>query len=368
MTLPQLRTSLYDLHVRLGAKMVPFAGYDMPVQYPDGIIAEHLHTRAAASLFDVGHMGQILLHCPLEDLARLVPTDLAALQPMQTTYSLLLNAGGGVIDDLMITRLNAAGDQWFLIVNAALKLTDLAFLQEYIPAAQTLTLRDDLGLLALQGPGAVAAMERICPSAATLRFMHYGQYDIPGHGVMRVWRSGYTGEDGFEISLPSDQTESFVTALLAIPGVKPAGLGARDTLRLEAGLCLYGHELDETISPIEASLNWVVSPARRAKADFPGAQRILEELQQSASRRRVGLLLPGRAIVREGNIVLSASGHEIGHVTSGGYSPTLDTAIAMAYIRPAHAKIDLIVQLPLRGRAIPARVVKLPFVPHRYMR
>ncbi|MGB4100680.1 MAG: glycine cleavage system aminomethyltransferase GcvT [Alphaproteobacteria bacterium] len=368
MTLPQLRTSLYNFHTRHGAKMVSFAGYDMPVQYPEGIIAEHLHTRAAASLFDVGHMGQILLHCPLEDLARLVPTDLAALQPMQTTYSLLLNNHGGVIDDLMITRLNPEGDQWFLIVNAALKRTDLEFLQEHIPTARTLTLRDDLGLLALQGPGAVAALEKICPSAVALKFMHLGQYDIPDHGVLRVWRSGYTGEDGFEISLPSDQAESFATALLELPNVKPAGLGARDTLRLEAGLCLYGHELNETISPVEASLNWVVSPTRRAKADFPGAPRILEELQQSASRRRVGLLLPSRAIVREGNKVLSAGGNEIGFVSSGGYSPTLDTAIAMAYLTPAQAMVDLVVQLPLRGRAIPARIVKLPFVPHRYMR
>ena len=368
MTTPQLRTSLYDLHVRLGAKMVPFAGYEMPVQYPDGIIAEHLHTRAAAGLFDVSHMGQIVLHCPLEDLARLVPSDLAALAPMQTVYSLLLNDRGGVIDDLMITRLNAAGDQWFLIVNAALKQIDYAFLKDRIPAAQVLTLHDDRALVALQGPGAVAAMDKICPAALTLQFMHAGYYEIPGHGAITVWRSGYTGEDGFEISLGADKAEDFVAALLAMPGVKPAGLGARDTLRLEAGLCLYGHELDESVSPIEAALNWVVSPTRRAKADFPGAQRILDELQQSAPRRRVGLLLPGRAIVREGNKVLSAGGYEIGYVTSGSYSPTLDTAIAMAYVRPSHAKVDLVVQLPLRGRSVSARIVKLPFVPHRYMR
>jgi aminomethyltransferase len=367
MTMSQLRTSLYDLHVRLGAKMVPFAGYEMPVQYPDGIIAEHHHTRKAASVFDVGHMGQIVLDCPLEVLARLVPSDLAALAPMQTTYSLLLNDNGGVIDDLMITRLNAAGDQWFLIVNAALKQIDYAFLQDKIPTARTLTLRDDLALIALQGPGAIAAMDAICP-ASLLKFMHLGQYGLADYGTVSIWRSGYTGEDGFEISLPADKADKFVSALLALPNVKLAGLGARDTLRLEAGLCLYGHELDETISPIEASLNWVVSPTRRAAADFPGASRILDELVHSAPRRRVGLLLAGRAIAREGTIVQDAGGRDIGIVTSGSYSPTLDAAIAMAYVKPAHAAVDNVVQLSLRGRPVSARIVKLPFVPHHYVR
>lgn len=347
--------------------MVPFAGYDMPVQYPDGVIKEHLHVRNAAGVFDVSHMGQIALHCPLAALARLVPSDLAALAPMQTVYSLLLNARGGVIDDLMITRLNAVGDRWFLVVNAGRKHVDLAHLKAQLPEAQSIILHHDRALIAVQGPGAAAVMRVIGPEAAALTFMRAAQIELPGIGAVMITRGGYTGEDGFEIALPNAKAEKFMDALLAQPGVQPAGLGARDTLRLEAGLCLYGHELDETISPVEAALNWVIAPARRQTADFPGAARIMQELQHGPKQRRFGLLLAGKAIAREGAEVLNMGGEIIGSVCSGGYSPTLDTAIAMGYLRPGTA-LGAAVQVMLRGRGLPAKIVKLPFVPHRYAR
>lgn len=361
------RTALYDLHQKLGAKLVPFAGYEMPVQYPDGIIKEHKHTRAAAGLFDVSHMGQVTLHCPLEDLAKLLPADLAGLVPGQTTYSLLLNDTGGAIDDLMVTRLSAAGDEWFLVINASRKQLDHAHLRAHLPRAATNILHGDRALLALQGPQAVDVMRGYCPEALTLRFMH-GAAFTTAQGKLFITRSGYTGEDGFEISVAAAQATALAEQLLTDARVKPIGLGARDTLRLEAGLCLYGHELDETVSPPEARLNWVVHPARRQAADFPGAERILREIKQPPARVRVGLLPEGRAIAREQTPIADAAGNAIGTVTSGTFSPTLERPIAMGFVPPTHAAPDTVVHLALRGQQLPARVVKLPFVPHRYVK
>lgn len=361
------RTPLHALHQELGAKLVPFAGYEMPVQYPDGIIKEHKHTRAAAGLFDVSHMGQVTLHCPLTELAALLPTNLQALAPLQTSYSLLLNATGGVIDDLMVTRLNEAGDEWFLVINASRKQIDHAHLRAHLPHATRNVLHNENALLALQGPEAVQVLQRLIPGVEALSFMH-GGYFSTAYGRLFITRSGYTGEDGFEVSVPANHATALARQLLADAAVKPIGLGARDTLRLEAGLCLYGHELDETISPPEARLNWVVSPARRAAADFPGAQRILQEISGKPNRCRVGLLPEGRAIAREHTPVLDEAGNSIGTVCSGTFSPTLERPIAMAFVPPAFAQNDTTVFLNLRSQKIPARVSKLPFVPHRYAR
>lgn len=360
-------TPLHALHQELGAKLVPFAGYEMPVQYPDGIIKEHKHTRAAAGLFDVSHMGQITLHCPLAALAALLPADLAGLAPMQTVYSLLLNEAGGVIDDLMVTRLNEAGDQWFLVVNASRKLIDHAHMRAHLPQATTDILHNDRALLALQGPQAVAVMEQFLPEAVKLRFMHAGSF-FSEFGQLFVTRSGYTGEDGFEISVLAAQSVELAKRLLADERVKPIGLGARDTLRLEAGLCLYGHELDETVSPSEARLNWVVGQGRRARADFPGAQRIMAEIGAKPSRCRVGLLPEGRAIAREQTPIFDAADKPIGIVCSGGFSPTLERPIAMGFVPPEQGTAGNMVFLELRGQKIAAVVAKLPFVPHQYAR
>jgi len=360
-------TPLHSLHQELAAKLVPFAGYDMPVQYPDGIIKEHKHTRSIVGLFDVSHMGQITLHCPLAALAKLLPSDLAALAPMQTSYSLLLNEAGGIIDDLMVTRLNEAGDQWFLVVNASRKLIDHAHLRAHIPQATTNQLHNDRALLALQGPQAVTVMETLLPEAVKLRFMHAGSY-FSEYGQLFVTRSGYTGEDGFEISVPAPQAIAIAKRLLADERVKPIGLGARDTLRLEAGLCLYGHELDETISPPEARLNWVIGNGRRAQADFPGSQRIMAEIGAKPARYRVGLMPEGRAIAREQTPIFDANGKSIGIVCSGGFSPTLERPIAMGFVPSEHSAVGSQVFLELRGQKIAAVVTKLPFVPHNYVR
>jgi aminomethyltransferase len=360
-------TPLHALHERLGAKLVPFAGYAMPVQYPDGIIQEHLHTRAAAGLFDVSHMGQVTLHCALPELARLLPTDLAALAPLQTSYTLLLNECGGVIDDLMVTRLNAAGDAWFLVVNASRKHIDVAHLRSQLPDSARVLLHDDRALLALQGPQALTAMATLLPAATGLRFMHGGWFES-AFGTLFITRSGYTGEDGFEISVPSQHAVQLTETLLALPQVKPMGLGARDTLRLEAGLCLYGHELDETISPAEARLNWVISKARRTSADFIGAKRVLAELAAAPARVRVGLVPDGRGIAREQTVITDLAGATIGLVTSGGFSPTLQRPIAMGLVPPEQAAAEQPVMLIVRGQPTPARVAKLPFVPHNYVK
>jgi aminomethyltransferase len=361
-----LPTPLTEWHRVQVAKLVGFAGYSMPVQYPDGIIKEHLHTRAAAGLFDVSHMGQVRIHCPLTELARLLPTDLAALGVMRSAYSLLLNQAGGVVDDLIITRLNSAGDEWHCVINAARKHYDLDYLRQHLPQAQ-FQLHDDRALLALQGPLAVSVMQRLWPAATQLGFMQACHIDSDW-GELFVTRSGYTGEDGFEIGVAAETVVAMAESLLRHDEVKPAGLGARDTLRLEAGLCLYGHELDETITPTAAKLAWVIGKARRQAQDFFGAEIIMKEMSAGAARQRVGLQPEGRAICREPSPIKNAAGAIIGAISSGGFSPSLNRPIAMGYVDQAYAKPDTAVYLELRGQSIPARVTALPFIPHKHVR
>ncbi len=363
-------TPLHALHQELGARMVPFAGYEMPVQYPAGIIAEHQHTRSAAGLFDVSHMGQAVLRGddPAAAFERLVPGDITGLAPGAMRYTLLLNDAGGILDDLMVTRPNAAGtaDQIYLVVNAACKDADFEHIEKQLQGNATLDRADDRALLALQGPQAAAVLARLAPAAGDLVFMQASGMTLDGVDCF-VSRSGYTGEDGFEISLPADAAEAVARRLFSEPEVEPVGLGARDSLRLEAGLCLYGHDIDTTTTPVEAALTWAVAKRRRESADFPGAATILDQLKDGAVRRRVGLLPEGRAPVREGALVRDSEGNEIGRVTSGGHSPTLERPIAMGYVAAAFKEPGTEVQVDLRGRSVTATVAALPFVePHYY--
>ncbi len=364
-------TPLNALHKELGARMVPFAGYEMPVQYPAGIIAEHSHTRAAAGLFDVSHMGQAVLHGgdPAAAFERLVPGDITGLAPGAMRYSLLLNKEGGILDDLMVTRPGEPGsqDQIYLVVNAACKDDDFAHIGEQLQGEATLERADDRALLALQGPQAAAVLARLAPAADELVFMRAAAMTLDGVDCY-VSRAGYTGEDGFEISLPADAADALARRLLGEPEVEPVGLGARDSLRLEAGLCLYGHDIDTTTTPVEAALMWAVAKRRRESADFPGAAIILDQLKGGAARRRVGLLPEGRAPVREGAAISDNDGNEIGRITSGGHSPTLGRPIAMGYVATAFAEPGTEVQADLRGRPLTAAVAALPFVEHRYYR
>jgi aminomethyltransferase len=366
------RTALYDLHVKLGARMVPFAGYAMPVQY-EGIIAEHRWTRAHAGLFDVSHMGQRFLSGPdhattAAALERLAPGDFASLKLRQMRYTLLLNDDGGIVDDLMVTRSNSAEDDGTLglIFNAVRKEVDDAYVRERLSAGVTLLAAEDRALLALQGPEAAKVMARHCPKAGELTFMTATSAEFDGMDCA-VSRSGYTGEDGFEISVPAKNAVAVAEALLADKDVKPIGLGARDSLRLEAGLPLYGHELDETTSPVEAGLTFAISKRRRTEGGFPGAKRILRELAEGASRQRVGLQPEGRAPVREGAEILAPSGASIGRVTSGGFAPSLEVPIAMGYVENYYTKLGSKVVLKGR-REEPAEVVHFPFVPPNYHR
>jgi aminomethyltransferase len=363
---PLKRTPFHALHCELGAKIVPFAGYEMPVQYPAGILAEHLHTRAQAGLFDVSHMGQIRLAGAdaIGALERLVPSDLRALPPMRMRYTHLLNEEGGILDDLMATRV---ADGLFLVVNAARKEGDLAHLQDRLGAGVTVELLADRALLALQGPAAAAVLSRFAPGIAQLGFMNAAETTIDGRPCL-VTRSGYTGEDGFEISLPASDAEAFARRLLAQPEVGPIGLGARDSLRLEAGLCLHGHDIDESTSPIEADLVWTIGKRRRAEGGFPGAARVLRQLAEGAPRKRVGILPEGRAPAREGTEIVDAAGNRIGRVTSGGFGPSVGGPIAMGYVDRAHAAEGTALQLLVRGVPRPARVIRLPFVPTHYYR
>ena len=366
-----LRTPLHALHLALGARMAPFAGYDMPIQYPTGVLAEHLHTRTAAGLFDVSHMGQAILSGPhaAARLETLVPGDLAALGEGRIRYTQFLNESGGILDDLMVTRLPPApnGDErLFLVVNAACKAQDFARLGAALPDL-SLDVLDDRALLALQGPQAAAVLATLAPGFADMPFMSLREGRF-GAIPLTVTRSGYTGEDGYEISLPASEAEAFAQALLAHPHVQPIGLGARDSLRLEAGLCLYGHDIDETTSPVEAALTWSISKRRRAEGGFPGANRIQRELREGPPRLRVGLLPEGRAPAREGTIITDEAGVEIGVVTSGGFGPSLNGPLAMGYVAADHAVLKTPVRLIVRGKPLPARVVALPFVPNRFYR
>ncbi|HVH74345.1 MAG TPA: glycine cleavage system aminomethyltransferase GcvT [Stellaceae bacterium] len=360
------RTPLYPLHLRLGAKMVPFAGYEMPVNYPAGILAEHLHTRAKAGLFDVSHMGQMRLAGSAADraLESLVPGDVIGLAPARMRYTLLLDAAGGILDDLIVTR---APDELRLVVNAARKHADLADLRERLGIGVAVELLDDRALIALQGPAAAAVLGRFLPGIGSLSFMSAREASLAGRRAI-FSRCGYTGEDGFEISLAAKDAEAVAERLLAEPEVMPVGLGARDTLRLEAGLCLWGHDIDETTTPIEADLAWTIAKRRRAEGGFPGAAKILRQLSEGAGRKRVGIRPDERAPAREETPIVDAAGRPLGRVTSGGFGPSVGGPIAMGYVEAGHAAEGSPLGLFVRGARRPAHVVRLPFVATRYYR
>jgi aminomethyltransferase len=370
---PLQSTPLVDEHRALGARMVPFAGYLMPVQYADGILAEHVWTRTHAGLFDVSHMGQAMIAGPdhattAAAVEALVPGDIAGLAPGRIRYTQLLTPEGGIVDDLMVTRLAdpAEDGRLFAVVNASRKDGDFALIAAGLPAGVTLTPMPERALLALQGPEAAAVMRRLSPTADDFAFMAGGPATVAGFAC-HVSRSGYTGEDGFEISVANGDAVALWQALLADPAVKPIGLGARDSLRLEAGLCLYGHDIDETTSPVEAALVWSIGKRRREQGGFPGDARIRRELAEGPSRKRVGLKPEGRAPAREGTEV-QADGRTIGVVTSGGFGPTIGGPVAMGFVETAFAAPGTKVTLIVRGKPLPAEVVTLPFVPARYKR
>jgi aminomethyltransferase len=360
-----LRTPLHALHRELGAKMVPFAGYDMPVQYPDGILKEHLHCRASAGLFDVSHMGQARIDgaAAVAALEALVPGDIAALAPGRMRYTMFTDDKAGILDDLMVT---ARGDGGFMVVlNAACKADDMAHLEAGLTGGARATLMDDRALLALQGPKAVEVMARLAPGAEGMKFMSAAEMTVAGIECF-VSRSGYTGEDGYEISVAAVEAEALARRLLTEPEVAPIGLGARDTLRLEAGLCLYGHDIDTTTTPVEAGLAWTISKRRRAEGGFPGAARIQRELAEGPPRKRVGIRPEGRAPARDGTAIADSAGHPVGTITSGGFSPSLGAPVAMGYVASAAAAPGTALALDVRGKALAARVADLPFVSHRY--
>lgn len=370
MTAELLWTPLHELHVRLGARMVPFAGYAMPVQYPAGILAEHRQCRTAAALFDVSHMGQLRLVGPdaAAALESLVPVDIVDLGVNRQRYALFTNASGGILDDLMVTRRE---NDLFVIVNAACKDADTRHLVANIGHRCTVVPMPERALLALQGPQAVTALARLNPAVAGLVFMTGGTFTLAGAECF-VTRSGYTGEDGFEISVPAAAAVTLAEALLAQAEVAPAGLGARDSLRLEAGLCLYGHDIDETTSPVEAGLSWAIQKVRRpggARAGgYPGAAVIEAHLAGGAPSKRIGLIGLERAPVREGTTIVDAHGRKLGTVTSGTLAPTVNQAVAMAYLPPDHAAAQHEVYAEVRGKHLPMRVSPMPFNPHRYFR
>lgn len=363
---PQLkRTPLHALHVALGAKMVPFAGYEMPEQYPAGIIKEHLHTREHAGLFDVSYMGQAMLSGgdPARVLERLTPADLVGLRDGQMRYALLLNDSGGIKDDFMAARLPNER-ALFLIVNAATRDADFAFIAERSKGSAQL-LPQSRALLALQGPKAEAVLARHAKGVENLGFMKIGRVTVAGAPAI-LSRSGYTGEDGFEISLEEADAERVARALLGENEVLPIGLGARDSLRLEAGLCLYGHDIDETTSPIAAGLSWTIGKRRKLAADFPAAELLMTELFQGTKRKRVGLRLHDKILACEGGKIVDANGKAIGRVTSGGFGPSVGAPIAMGYVDVAFAADGTELSLMVRDAACVATVVPMPFVPHRY--
>lgn len=368
------KTPLHALHVELGARMGPFAGFDMPIHYPSGVLAEHLHTRKAAGLFDVSHMGQALLdgadHANLAAFVEtLVPADIMGLAPGRQRYTQFLNESSGVIDDLMVTRAPGADGVLRLVVNAARKAIDFALIRARLPAGVRLTSLDEMALIALQGPLASPTLTRLAPGEGLERMPFMSARPVRLGGVETfVSRSGYTGEDGYEISLPAARADMLARLLLSQSDVAPIGLGARDSLRLEAGLCLYGHELDESIDPVEAGLAWSIQKRRRVEGGFPGAERIRNALTNGANRRRVGLRPDGRAPAREGTKIVSTEGAEIGVVTSGGFGPSVGAPIAMGFVERAYAPIGTAVGLIVRGKTLGAHIAPLPFHPHAYYR
>ena len=367
-----LKTPLYDLHVELGARMVPFAGYSMPVQYPAGLMAEHLHTRAAAGLFDVSHMGQLRLEGldAATAFESLMPVDVIDLPVGKQRYGLLLNDAGGIMDDLMFFN---TGDSIFIIVNGACKAVDIAHIQQKIGSRCNVIPMPEYALLALQGPQAVTALSRLAPGVDKLVFMTGGRFDVAGCDCF-LTRSGYTGEDGFEISVHNDQADKLARALLAQPEVKPVGLGARNSLRLEAGLCLYGNDIDTTTTPIEASLNWAIQKVRRtggARAGgFPGFQKVLAQLADPTqlTRKRVGLKALERIPVRDHTALHSLGGEVIGEVTSGLLGPSINQPVAMGYVSPEFSSIGTQVNAMVRGKPVLMQVCAMPFVANNYFR
>lgn len=378
-----LKTPLHALHIERGARMVPFAGYSMPVQYPAGLLAEHKHTRTSAGLFDVSHMGQLLLRGPDAAAAfeTLMPVDVIGLAPGKQRYGLLLTDAGTILDDLMFVNrgpiaASEHGDpapEIFVIVNGACKAGDIAHMRARIGHRCEVVTLPEQGLLALQGPQAVIALQRLVPGVETLVFMTGGAFAWQGAPLF-ITRSGYTGEDGFEISVRGDRTEAFARALLAQPEVRPVGLGARNSLRLEAGLCLYGNDIDTTTTPVEAGLNWAMQKVRRSggarAGGFAGADRVLAQLDGTAplARVRVGLKALERVPVREHTALHSVDGAALGVVTSGLLSPSLDVPIAMGYLPPSHSAVGTVVHALVRGKPVPMQVSALPFVPNRYYR
>ena len=367
-----LTTPLHALHRELGARMVPFAGYDMPVQYPAGVLKEHLHTRAHAGLFDVSHMGQIRLTGAnaAKALETLVPVDIIDLPVGMQRYAMFTNENGGILDDLMVA--NIGNDELILVVNAACKNQDLAHLQQHLTGQCDIQpLFEERALLALQGPEAVTVLARLAPEVANMTFMQFAKVTLLGADCY-VSRSGYTGEDGFEISVPADQADALARRLLAEPEVAPIGLGARDSLRLEAGLCLYGHDMNTETTPVEASLLWAISKVRRADGaragGFPGAEQIFAQQQAGVSRKRVGLLPQERTPVREGAEIVDANDKPIGTVSSGGFGPSLGGPLVMAYLDSAYTALDSEVWAIVRGKKVLMRVSKMPFVAQRYFR
>ena len=373
MTETLFTTPFHAMHVDAGAKMVPFAGFDMPVQYAMGVKQEHLHCRTQVGLFDVSHMGQVRLTGPSMEaialaLESLIPADYVNLAEGRQRYGFFTNASGGILDDLMVTN---AGDHFFVVVNAGCKAQDIAHMRAHFPADISLDVLDDRSLLALQGPMAGEVLARFAPEVADMRFMDAQAVSILGHDCF-VGRAGYTGEDGFEISVANDRAEALAASLLAFDEVEWIGLGARDSLRLEAGLCLYGHDLDEHTTPVAANLVWGIQKARRAGGDreggFPGADVILAEIAQGAKRRRVGLLPEGKAPVREGVELVTAAGQVIGTVTSGGFGPSLGAPLAMGYLDNNYCDFETQVFALVRGKQLPCRVCKMPFVEQTYRR
>lgn len=369
-------TPLNALHISLGGKMVPFAGYSMPVNYDLGVLKEHLHTRAQAGLFDVSHMGQAELigADAVDALETLIPGDLKALAPGRIRYSTLLTESGGIIDDLMVTRPAEPDqqDRLFLIVNAACKESDFDHIARRLGSRVQLKRLEDRALLALQGPSAAAVLARFVPGCDAMVFMSskVDVFTLPDavRVDVRLFRSGYTGEDGYEISIPNTQAESVAKALLSQDEVKPIGLGARDSLRLEAGLCLYGSDIDTTTTPIEANLSWIISKRRKLEGGFPGDTKIIEQINTGAPRLRVGIKPQGRAPARAHTEILDEMGQTIGEITSGGFGPSVNGPVAMGYVKAAFATPGTKVQLLVRGQMLPAEVVAMPFAPHRYFK
>ncbi len=364
------QTPLHDLHLELGGRMVPFAGYAMPVQYPAGIMAEHQQTRGGAGLFDVSHMGQVTITDAdggagaAAAIESLVPADVQGLAPGRSRYSFFTNAEGGILDDLTITR---TGDGLFVVVNAACKDADFAHLQAGLAGQAEVSMDETAGMLALQGPAAAEVLARLAPEVAGMAFMTQIEVALAG-ATCRVSRAGYTGEDGYEIAVPGAAADALARRLLAEPEVGPVGLGARDSLRLEAGLCLYGHDIDKTTTPVEAGLTWAIQKRRREEGGFPGAEVIQRQLAEGPARRRVGLRPEGRAPVREGAELLNGQGETAGRVTSGVFGPSVGAPVAMGYVDAGLAAPDTAVTALVRGREQPCRVAKLPFAPHRYHR